>query len=167
LRAGDRFGLAQDRDHGDARLGAKAGLGEGLSDPGAVVRNRDLFDLELAQRHLEVLDDLGALEGAADDGAELARLVVVESDHRQRLFVAGVREVVELTLAVVVQDHGEAAAGTEPKGEFRTDARQACLFDLDWQRQPPSASLETGKRSRPISFDSFISATPIVAVIST
>src|SRR5919108_240249 len=96
-----------------------------------------------------------------------SRVAVMERDPRPRLLVRGVAEVIELALAVVVQDHGEPAAGIEPKRELRADARQPRLFDIDRHTQPPSASLETGNSRRPISFDSFISATPIVAVIRT
>ena len=39
------------------------------------------LDRELAERQLELLDDLRPLVGAAEHGAELARLVVVEREH--------------------------------------------------------------------------------------
>ena len=63
---------------------------------------------QLAERHLELLHDLGPLVGPAEDSAELPRLVVVERDHRPRLVVGAAPEVVELSLPVVVEDHREA-----------------------------------------------------------
>ena len=57
---------------------AEAALREGLPDRRARVRDRHPLDGELAERHLELLDDLRPLVGAADDRAELARLVVLE-----------------------------------------------------------------------------------------
>ena len=41
------------------------------------------LDVQLAERDLEVLDDLRPLVGAADHRAELARLVVVERRSRR------------------------------------------------------------------------------------
>src|ERR671935_1691153 len=167
LGAGDGFGLAHDRDHGDPGRGAEGGLGECLADPGAVVGDRDPLDLQLAERHLEVLDDLRSLVGAADHGSELARLVVVEGDDRGRLLVFCTTEEVELALAVVVQDDREAAPGVEAERELRADAGKPRLLQIDRHRQPSTASLGARKRRRPIVFDSFINATPSVAVIST
>src|SRR2546423_14338478 len=85
LGARDGLGLAQDGDHRDAGLRAEATVGEPLADRRAVVGDPDPLDLELAERHLEVLDDFRPLVGAADDGSALARLAVVEGDHRLRL----------------------------------------------------------------------------------
>ena len=110
---GDRLRLAQDRDHGDPGLRAEAALGERLPIDGLASGTGIHSIEELAERHLEVLDDLRPLVGAADHRAELARLVVVEADHRARLVVVALPEEVELALAVVVQDHRESAAAVE------------------------------------------------------
>ena len=57
LRARDQLRLAQDGNDGHAGPGPERGVGERLADPGARVRDRYPLDLELAERHLEVLDD--------------------------------------------------------------------------------------------------------------
>ena len=62
--------------------------------------------------------------------AELAGLVVLELDDGLRLLVVRVPEPVDLALALVVEDHGQASA---VRGEARVldaDARQACLTEL-------------------------------------
>ena len=56
-----------------------------LPDRWAARRHRDPLDRQLADRHLELLDDLRPLVGAAEDRAELARLLVLELDDRGRL----------------------------------------------------------------------------------
>src|SRR5262245_17619576 len=167
LGAGDRLGLAEDGDDGDAGLRTEGALGERLAETRAVVGHRDPLDLQLTERHLEVLDDLRPLVGAADDRPELARLVVVERDHGLGLVVVRAAEVVELALAVVVEDDREAAARVESQGELRADSRQPRLSEVQWHRQPSTASLGVRNSRRPIAFDSFISATPSVALIST
>ena len=48
----------------------------------------DPLDLQLAERELELLDDLRPLVGAAEDRAELAGLVVVSAITARRLVVA-------------------------------------------------------------------------------
>src|SRR5437763_16913265 len=72
LGTGDRLGLARDCNNGDAGFGAEAALGEGFPDPGAVVGNGGPFDLELAERHLQILSDLRPGVSAADSGPGLA-----------------------------------------------------------------------------------------------
>ena len=79
------------------------------------------------ERHLELLDDLRALVRAAQDGAELARLIVVESDHGTRLLVARVPEEVDLADPVGVQDDRDACALAGLEGVLDADSRQACL----------------------------------------
>jgi hypothetical protein len=108
LRAAYGLGLAQDRDYRDAGSRAKGGFCEGLADPRALVGDGNPFDLELAECHFEVLDDLRSLVGAADNDSELARLVVVRRDHRARLVVFRAPEEVELALAIIVEDDREA-----------------------------------------------------------
>ena len=66
------------------------------ADRRARVGNVDPLDQELAERHLEPLDDLRSLVHAPEDPAELPGLVVVELDHGRRLVVAIPAEVVEL-----------------------------------------------------------------------
>src|SRR5918995_4368773 len=169
LGARDRVGLTQDGDDRDPVLCPELGFGEGHVDPGARVGHWDPLDLELAERHLEVFDDLRPLVGAAEDGAELTRLVVVEGDHGARLVVAGPPEPVELPLSVVVQDQRDPAAGIQPEAVLDADARQAGLTKIDRHRSLylPSMSVGAGDRRRPRTLDSFIKTTPIVAVIRT
>ena len=88
------------------------------------------LDRELAEGHLQLLDDLRPLVGAADERAELARLVVLELDDRLRLVVVAVREPVELALALVVEDHGQLAAVRGQARVLDADAGQACLTEL-------------------------------------
>jgi hypothetical protein len=163
-RCDDGLRVTEDRDHSDARLRAELALRERLADPRARLRHLDPLDQELSERHLEVLDDLRALVRPADDGAQLARFVVVERDHGGRLVLAPAPEPVQLALAVVVQDHGQAAAALEREDELRADAGQPRLFEV---RSHQAASLGTGNRRRPSAFDSFISTMPRVAVTRT
>ena len=93
-------------------------------------RDRDPLDGELAERHLELLDDLRPLVGAAEDRAELARLVVLELEDCRGLLVARVTEDVELAGAVEVLDDGHAAAVVGRERELRPDSRQARLSQL-------------------------------------
>ena len=94
---------------------------------GTGVGNRDPLDLQLPQRHLELLHDPGTLVGPADDRSELAGLVVVELDHSRRLVVVLAPEVVDLPLAVVVHDHGQPAALGGAQRVLDADARQPGL----------------------------------------
>src|SRR5918992_3655987 len=89
LGARDGLRLPQDGDDRDPGARAEAALGERPADRRAVVRDGDPLDRQLAERHLQLLDDARPLVRAADDGAQLAGLVVVEVDDRPRLVVAG------------------------------------------------------------------------------
>ena len=89
------------RNPQSARVWPIAGLPGGHRHP---------LDRQLSERHLEVLDDLRPLVGAAEHRTELARLVVLELEHRLRLVVVRAREEVELPHAVDVLDHGHAGA---------------------------------------------------------
>ena len=87
----------------------KAHVGERAAVHPAPARHLDPLDLELAEGHLELLDDLRALVGTPEQGAELARLVVVQLEHDGGIVVARTAVDVDLPVAVVVLDHGHAA----------------------------------------------------------
>src|SRR4029077_15539367 len=97
-------GRRRDADPREARLHRDPAPRERLTDQRAVVRYRNPLDRQLAERQLELLDDLRPLVGPADDRAQVARLLVVETDHLRRLVVVLVTEEVDLADAVVVED---------------------------------------------------------------
>src|SRR5262245_48689985 len=130
LGSRDGLGLTQDRDHRDSRPGAEAAFGERLPNTRALFRHGNPFDRELAERQLELLDDLRPLVGAADDGPELARLVVVEPDHGGGLVVRSVGEEVDLPVAVVVQADREPSASGRPEAVLDADPRQTGLSQI-------------------------------------
>src|SRR6185295_18199377 len=166
LRARHGLWVAQDRDDGDPRLGPEPTLGKRLSDQRTVVGNRDPLDRQLAERELQILDDLWALVGPADHRAELARLVVVQANDRCGLVVVLVAKEVDLPHPVVVQDDRQPSALGCAKAVLDSDTGQPGFSQIDRHRYS-SASLGTGISLRPIHFDSFITMTPIVAVART
>jgi hypothetical protein len=83
--------------------------------------------VELAERHLEVLDDLRPFVGPADDRTQLARLVVMELDDGDRLVVVLAAVVVDLPLAVDVLDHGQTTALCGAEGVLDADAGKSRL----------------------------------------
>ena len=176
LGARDRLRLAQDRDHGDAGPLAEAAIGERPPVDPAVVRHLDPLDLELAERHLQLLDDLRPLVGAAEERAELPRLVVVQLEHDRRLLVAPAAVDVDLPVAVVVLDDGDAAPGRRasssisrprPAGASLSVRVASTLLHPTVKQHEAHSSAAAGRSMRPRRFDSFISTTPTVALAST
>ncbi len=93
--------------------------------------------MELAERHLELLHHLRALVRAADDRAELARLVVVELDDGGRLLVTLAAVVVDLALPIDVLDHGQPASLSRAERVLDTDAGKPRLSKVYGQVMPP------------------------------
>ena len=131
LGAADGLGLAENRDHRHAGAGAEGTLRERPADCRTVARYRHPLDAQLAECHLQLLDDLRPLVGAADHRAQLACLVVVELDHRRRRVVGGAAIVVDLALPVVVEDHGDPASLREREGVLHADAGQTGFLKID------------------------------------
>ena len=63
-------------------------------------------------------------EGATKDGGQAAGLVVLEVDHRGRLFIGAALERVELTGAVLADDHGQPLAAAAADFVLGADAEQ-------------------------------------------
>ena len=101
--------------------------------------------------------------------AQLARLVVVELDHRRRRVIPRAAVVVDLPLPVVVEDHGDPASLREREGVLHADTGKTGFLKVD-RHQLSRGSVVPGpilKSARPRRFDSFMSTIPIVAVAST
>src|SRR4029453_5270884 len=106
---------------GDARASPERTVRERAADGRAVVRDANPLDQKLAERHLELLDDLGPLVRPGEDGAKLPRLLCVEPKHCLWILVVLAAEVVDLADAVVVEDDGQARAVVRAKAVFDAD----------------------------------------------
>src|SRR5687767_13307450 len=122
LRAGHRLGLTEDGDDRDPRARAEPALGQRLSNRRAAVGDGHPFDCQLAERHLELLDDLRAIVGAGDHRAELTGFVILELDDRRRVLVAGVPEVIDLAETLVVEDDRHPASVGRRQAVLDADA---------------------------------------------
>src|SRR6185503_11445268 len=110
LGSGHGLRLAQDGDDRDPRPGSERAVGERATDRRAAVRNRYPLDRELAESHLQLLDDLRTIVGTAEDRAELACFLVVQRDDGAWILVVAGAEEVDLAHAVAVHDHRRPAA---------------------------------------------------------
>ena len=118
----DRLRLAQDGDDRDAVLRTKLSLGERLADPG-LVSGTATHSIWSSPSAISRSSTILGRSYAAKEGAKLTRLVVVERDHGGGVLVVRAPEPVELSLAVVVQDERDAAAGIQPEAVLDADTR--------------------------------------------